>query len=550
MSLTKVTYSMIEGATFNVLDYGADRTGVTDSKDAINLAFEAMETAGGGTLYFPEGTYLVTNTIGNQTNPAGAISFALVGEPGTVINCNPTTFANRAINLNYASINVGLVKNLIVNCNTKVCAGIYMRTAAISILMEVDGCQVRDCHAINDVGVTENVFGIFVYSDAFSWTASITNCFVRNLTRAKTGLACQAIALRGFQTLMISNNSVFNVRHSNVAGDIQDADGILVFSYQDGLGNYEKSEVSIIGNTIIDAEGRCIKLQTNGSAVVQNNFMAIQSALVLIDTWYAVDSQVGDATVCNNTVRLGSSWTGGDFAGIFGVQTPAVANVNYSNEGFFQRVTDNNVEIGKTIFNVIAYLFPVSSVTANCYFEATGNICNWINTLNTVVQSSNYAASHFIYTTEPPSVANTAGQVIWRIASNTVFTYDFISINGTQANYTDKWYFYIYDNFKPSIGYERELFRNGASRPYTNTCMIRDNQIGGTDNGGQVTWPLDLSKILNGCDFRSGTISTMTSVPAVYQSSRIYRKGNQWGVQNGAPHFYISSDASVWFDIA
>jgi hypothetical protein len=549
MSLTKVTYSMIEGASFNVLDYGADRTGVADSKDAINLAFAAMEAAGGGTIYFPKGTYLITDTVGNQTNPATEISFALVGEVGTVLNCNPAVFANRALNLYYPSITVASVKNMIVNCNTKVCVGIYLRSTAVSKRMEVDGCEVRNCHAINDAGVTDSVFGIIVYSDAFSWVASITNCFVQNVTRAKTGLACQAINARGFETLLIANNSVLNVRHSNIAGDIQDADGIVVFSHQDGLGNYSKSEVTVIGNTVEDAEGRCIKLQTNGSAVVQNNLLLVSSAIRLIDTWYAVDSQVGDSIVSNNTVRLGSTWTGGGFAGIFGVQTPLQANVDYSNEGFFQRFNNNNIEISKFVFTVIAYVFPVSGVTANCHFEAMGNICNWTSTLDTVTQSANYAASHFIYTTEPPSVANTAGQVTWRIANNTVFTYDFISIQGAQANYTNKWYFYIYDNFKPSIGYSRELFRAGASRSYTNTCMIRDNQIAGTVSGGQVTWPLDLSKILDGCDFRSGS-TTMTSVPAVYQSSRIYKKSGQWGVQNGVPHFYISLDATTWVDIA
>jgi len=31
MSLTKVTYSMIQGAVFNVLDYGAIGDGITDN---------------------------------------------------------------------------------------------------------------------------------------------------------------------------------------------------------------------------------------------------------------------------------------------------------------------------------------------------------------------------------------------------------------------------------------------------------------------------------------------------------------------------------------
>lgn len=50
MALTKVSYSMIQGAIFNVDDYGADPTGVTDSTSAIQAAITAAETAGAGII--------------------------------------------------------------------------------------------------------------------------------------------------------------------------------------------------------------------------------------------------------------------------------------------------------------------------------------------------------------------------------------------------------------------------------------------------------------------------------------------------------------------
>ena len=56
MSLTKASYSMIQGATANVLDFGADITGATDSTSAFNSAF-----ATGKAVYAPAGTYLVRN---------------------------------------------------------------------------------------------------------------------------------------------------------------------------------------------------------------------------------------------------------------------------------------------------------------------------------------------------------------------------------------------------------------------------------------------------------------------------------------------------------
>lgn len=60
MSLTKATYSMIQGAVVNVLDFGADPTGVADSTAAIQAAVDSIVQ---GTVYFPNGTFRITNTI-------------------------------------------------------------------------------------------------------------------------------------------------------------------------------------------------------------------------------------------------------------------------------------------------------------------------------------------------------------------------------------------------------------------------------------------------------------------------------------------------------
>lgn len=69
MSLTKVSFSMIEGASANVLDYGADPTGVSDSTSAIQAALDS----GAGSVYLPEGTYLFsTLTVNKNTRLHGA----------------------------------------------------------------------------------------------------------------------------------------------------------------------------------------------------------------------------------------------------------------------------------------------------------------------------------------------------------------------------------------------------------------------------------------------------------------------------------------------
>jgi hypothetical protein len=55
MVLTKATYSMIKNAPANVVDFGADPTGVADSTAAFTAALAASTL-----VYIPAGTYLVT----------------------------------------------------------------------------------------------------------------------------------------------------------------------------------------------------------------------------------------------------------------------------------------------------------------------------------------------------------------------------------------------------------------------------------------------------------------------------------------------------------
>lgn len=63
MTLTKATYSMIDGASLNVLDFGADKTGVEDSTAAIQAAIDAAYTSNNKTVYVPNGVYKLTNTV-------------------------------------------------------------------------------------------------------------------------------------------------------------------------------------------------------------------------------------------------------------------------------------------------------------------------------------------------------------------------------------------------------------------------------------------------------------------------------------------------------
>lgn len=80
MSLTKVSYSMINGAPINVLDYGAynDGTNATATTTAIRAAIAAAQV-NQAQVFFPTGRYAINDTIMLENIPVG-----LVGEANAV----------------------------------------------------------------------------------------------------------------------------------------------------------------------------------------------------------------------------------------------------------------------------------------------------------------------------------------------------------------------------------------------------------------------------------------------------------------------------------
>jgi len=66
MSLTKASYSMITGAPYNVLDYGADPTGAADSTAAFIAAIGGYSEQ--REIYVPTGVYKIANTLGLGIN--------------------------------------------------------------------------------------------------------------------------------------------------------------------------------------------------------------------------------------------------------------------------------------------------------------------------------------------------------------------------------------------------------------------------------------------------------------------------------------------------
>lgn len=230
MSLTKVSYSMINGSPVNVLDYGAIGDGTTDSTSAISTALNS----GASEVVIPQGTFIVSAiTVTSSTlrrvsgpgtlklkNAANTFMLTLTGTnelvfdgvnfDGNKANQSGGTSVNRSsyilINLTDATtvgtqfrsckfsnayygavINNGGIRTLIDGCwfyscgmtsKDGTCDAIFNGTSAQGT--RIVNNWINDC---SDYGVACDTSGIIVQNNV------ISNCFagVGSLTRGAIG---------------------------------------------------------------------------------------------------------------------------------------------------------------------------------------------------------------------------------------------------------------------------------------------------------------------------------------------------------------------------
>lgn len=167
MSLTRVSYSLINGAVFNVLDYGAVGDGTTNSTTAIQAAITAA-AVGGGAVYLPAGDYKLTATL---QIPYGVSIF---GDGATAsvlkcLSCNALTFTSGAYDNG---------KMFYEDFGMEGMVGSTANWAAVESLLPAGGThgvESRDGLVFNRLKIRNFNQG-FVISDL--WNSQITSCQV------------------------------------------------------------------------------------------------------------------------------------------------------------------------------------------------------------------------------------------------------------------------------------------------------------------------------------------------------------------------------------
>lgn len=320
MSLTKVSYSMITGAQINVLDYGADPTGATNSSTAIQAAFDA-----GNDIFFPAGTYLInTGITKNSNNVTVNFGDALLKNGGAAFLFNFGTTSDTPIydglriyggkfeqsnpattsNLNYIKV-AGFKNYIIRDCNMKNVSngGIYVEAGTDNGL--IDGCTLIDASGnstirgiwligstasdyqsnyMDDASLTRNATAFPVYA--------VKNC---RITNCKIAVGSNGIYNMNTRDCVFENNHISNfggnraitintyspraiIKNNTIVSDTTSS-GILVTQASD--------DVIIDGNTFQGnfGGGRAIQVQFLGDALITNNqFLAAGTQAIDLNT--------------------------------------------------------------------------------------------------------------------------------------------------------------------------------------------------------------------------------------------------------------------------
>lgn len=137
MALTKVTYSMINGPVANVVDFGADPTGVADSYAAIQAAYDSDAAI----IQFPAGTFKMTQTLyidrGVTINGSGAQDGSggngeSAGVASTVLNYTGTGNCIDIVGSYTEGVSNVHLSNFMIDGNTLADGGIYIGSDVVA----------------------------------------------------------------------------------------------------------------------------------------------------------------------------------------------------------------------------------------------------------------------------------------------------------------------------------------------------------------------------------------------------------------------------------
>ena len=250
--------------------FGAKGDGVTDDTAAIQAAIDASSTAGGGTVFFPDGTYLCGQlTIGNNVR--------LQGSPLTQI------LASSASVMVIVSGNNIEITSIDFNGDDTATGGIHLAVDSVR-------CSLTRNIIRNITASGQTVDGIFFQDGCDNLT--IRENYIHDIY---TGDGQPSRAIRGADTVdppvnvRIIGNEIDNIYPVN------DADGIVI---QNWSGN---CNILISNNTLSRCAKRGVKIQSPG-VLVTSNVITMSNVGGGADPYCGIWLGASNTSACSNLI--------------------------------------------------------------------------------------------------------------------------------------------------------------------------------------------------------------------------------------------------------
>ena len=236
MALTKVSYSMITGAPFNVLDYGATGNGiVANEQPFIQAAIDAAFAAGGGTVYIPAGTYNITAQIVLKAGVAliGAGSSNTIIDQGTT---SLTAIATPTVTPTSLTQTTNLLQGQTSNTITNTCAaGDFINYRNNNLFSDRwSGRVIRAYYYEAELFEVASATGSAVtFTEGATINAPVASTLAVEFFTPNSGFKVQGIKIRKSSAVINYSNGLFiqyakNVILDDIATENYDDTGIKI----------------------------------------------------------------------------------------------------------------------------------------------------------------------------------------------------------------------------------------------------------------------------------------------------------------------------------
>lgn len=374
MSLTKVSYSMIDGAVFNAIDFGASPSAAASvNTAAIQAAIDAAALVN-GTVFIPTGTYFCNATI----NMARRVTVMGEGYRSTILSFNHTGAGIKSTApINSSTAVNTVIKSIGLRCtNLSNTDGGYVDVGGTFVLCqeievlgfrygiifdqtelaEIDLCQVQSSQA---------GYAAIWLVDGPSYSPGASTGFTNRISITRCQINCPAtvhgIADDGGYTHVFANNN-FNACLNHIrfgggigieisGGEFESAARACVESYTTLLNGGVASPVitltmtgnvfaATVGNNCLKFNNSCAPITSTGNFYANNGITPAVAGLVNAYSWNSIGDFFNSTPTSGIPTTQFTSYDFGTFTPVLTIGGSS-AGITYAlRTGLFRRVGD------------------------------------------------------------------------------------------------------------------------------------------------------------------------------------------------------------------